>query len=57
MIMNQNLPLLSSLFDKALFVWIKRDPVFNVQSALEARRRRRRKHVDMVLLQDQEYQR
>ena len=39
MIMNQNLPVLSSLFEKALFVWIKRNPVFNVQSALEARRR------------------
>ncbi|MEJ2491638.1 MAG: sulfotransferase [Desulfuromonadales bacterium] len=39
MIMNQNIPDLASQFEKALFVWIKRDPVFNIQSALEARKR------------------
>ena len=39
MIMNQNIPALDSLFDKALFVWIRRDPIFNIQSALEARKR------------------
>lgn len=39
MIMNQNIPSLDGLFGKALFIWIKRDPVFNIQSALEARRR------------------
>jgi hypothetical protein len=37
MIMNQNIPELAEQFDKALFVWIRRDPVFNIQSALEAR--------------------
>lgn len=39
MIMNQNIPALSGRFDNALFVHIHRDPVFNVQSALEARKR------------------
>jgi hypothetical protein len=39
MIMNQNIKALDSLFQKAIFVWIRRDPVFNIQSALEARRR------------------
>ncbi|GGO79549.1 hypothetical protein GCM10011348_14110 [Marinobacterium nitratireducens] len=39
MIMNQNIPDLAEQFDKALFIWIRRDPVFNIQSALEARKR------------------
>lgn len=39
MIMNQNIPELAQLFDKCLFIWIRRDPVFNIQSALEARKR------------------
>lgn len=39
MIMNQNIPELAELFDKALFIWIRRDPIFNIQSALEARKR------------------
>lgn len=39
MIMNQNIPVLDALFDKAIFIWIKRDPVFNIQSALQARQR------------------
>ena len=39
MIMNQNIPALSARFNKALFVHIYRDPVFNIQSALEARKR------------------
>ncbi|WP_027961065.1 sulfotransferase [Halomonas halodenitrificans] len=39
MIMNQNIPELVEQFDKALFIWIRRDPVFNIQSALEARKR------------------
>lgn len=38
MIMNQNLLPLSELFQKAIFVWMKRDPVYNIQSALLARR-------------------
>ncbi len=37
MIMNQNLLPLSELFQKAVFVWMKRDPVYNIQSALLAR--------------------
>lgn len=39
MIMNQNIPELAEQFEKPLFIWIKRDPVFNIQSALEARKR------------------
>src|SRR5699024_4295338 len=39
MIMNQNVPALDALFDKAIFVWIKRHPIFNIQSALQARKR------------------
>lgn len=39
MIMNQNIPELAEQFDKSLFVWIHRDPIFNIQSALEARKR------------------
>lgn len=39
MIMNQNIPELAEQFKKSLFIWIKRDPVFNIQSALEARKR------------------
>lgn len=39
MIMNQNIPELAECFEKSLFIWIHRDPVFNIQSALEARKR------------------
>jgi len=39
MIMNQNIPQLAEQFEKPLFVWIRRDPIFNIQSALEARKR------------------
>ena len=36
---NYNIPFLASTFDNALFVQIKRDPVTNVASVLDARRR------------------
>jgi len=39
MILNQNIPELAEQFDKALFIHICRDPIFNIQSALEARKR------------------
>ncbi|WP_435103949.1 sulfotransferase [Arhodomonas sp. AD133] len=39
MIMNQMIPALSARFENALFVHIHRDPVFNIQSVLEARHR------------------
>jgi hypothetical protein len=39
MILNYNIPFLDSLFKKALFVHIKRDPVANVASILDARKR------------------
>lgn len=39
MILNYNIPFLDAIFEKALFVQIKRDPVTNVASILEARKR------------------
>ncbi len=39
MILNYNIPFLNAIFDKAVFVQIKRDPVANVASILEARER------------------
>lgn len=39
MIMNQNIPELAEQFEKALFIHIHRDPIYNIQSALEARKR------------------
>lgn len=38
MIMNWNIPFLAGLFDKALFINIKRHPFFNIQSILSARK-------------------
>jgi len=39
MILNYNIPFLDALFEKAVFVHIRRDPVANVASILEARAR------------------
>jgi len=39
MLFNYNIPFFDSVFDKVLFVQIKRDPVTNVSSVLDARRR------------------
>lgn len=39
MILNYNIHFLDVLFEKALFVQIRRDPVANVESVLDARRR------------------
>jgi hypothetical protein len=39
MLFNYNIPFLDSIIDKVLFVQIKRDPVTNVASVLEARKR------------------
>lgn len=39
MIMNQSIPALASAFPNSVFINIHRDPVFNIQSALEARKR------------------
>lgn len=39
MLFNYNIPFLDSIFEKVLFVQIKRDPVANVSSVLDARRR------------------
>lgn len=39
MILNQNLSVLSELFDDAIFIWMKRDPLYNIQSVLNARLR------------------
>lgn len=37
LIINWNIPFVSSLFDKVLFLHIKRNPLYNTQSLLEAR--------------------
>lgn len=39
MILNYNIPFLNSIFKKALFIQINRDPVANVASILDARKR------------------
>jgi hypothetical protein len=39
MLFNYNIPFLDSILDKVIFVQIKRDPVTNVASVLEARKR------------------
>lgn len=39
MILNYNIPFLDATFEKAIFIQIKRDPVTNVASILEARKR------------------
>lgn len=39
MLFNYNIPFLDSIFDKVIFVQMKRDPVTNVASVLEARKR------------------
>lgn len=39
MILNYNIPFLNTLFKKAIFIQIKRDPVTNVASILKARQR------------------
>lgn len=39
LIINWNISFVSNLFDKVLFIHIKRDPIFNAQSLLEARKR------------------
>ena len=39
MLFNYNIPFLDSVFDKVLFVQIRRDPVANVASVLDARKR------------------
>jgi len=37
MIINWNIPFVSSILDKALFIYVKRMPFYNIQSLLEAR--------------------
>ena len=39
MILNYNIPFLNAIFEKALFIQLKRDPVTNVASILDARKR------------------
>ena len=37
MIVNWNIPFISSILEKVLFIYIKRNPFYNIQSLLEAR--------------------
>jgi len=39
LILDQNLDLLAEAFAKPVFAWVRRDPVFNIQSVLAARAR------------------
>ena len=39
MILNYNIPFLDAIFEKAVFIQIKRDPIANIASILEARKR------------------
>lgn len=39
MYLNWNIPFLDSIFDKALFVHVKRDPLYVIQSLLESRQK------------------
>ena len=39
MIANQHIEVLREVLDRAVYIWIKREPVFNIQSLLEARMR------------------
>ena len=39
MILNYNIPFLSKIFDKVVFVQIKREPLANIESVLQARER------------------
>ena len=39
MILNYNIPFLDKIFNKAIFIQIKRDPIANVASILDARKR------------------
>ncbi len=39
MLFNYNIPFLDSLFDQALFIQLRRDPIANVASVLDARKR------------------
>jgi hypothetical protein len=38
-IANQHIDILREVFEKSIFVWIRRSPEYNIQSLLEARRR------------------
>ena len=39
MILEQNIPFLDNLFEKVVFLNVKRDPFFNIQSLIESRRK------------------
>ena len=39
MILNYNIPFLNEIFEKCVFVYTKRDPIANIESALKARER------------------
>ena len=39
MLFNYNIPFLDSVLDKVVFVWVRRDPLMNIQSVLGARKR------------------
>lgn len=56
MLFNYNIPFLDSIFEKILFVQIKRDSVTNVASVLEARKRQLGNETDWYSFKIPEYQ-
>lgn len=56
MLFNYNIPFLDSIFEKVIFVQIKRDPVTNVASVLEARKRQLGSESQWYSFQIPEYQ-
>jgi len=56
MLFNYNIPLLDSIFEKVLFVQIKRDPISNVASVLEARKRQLGNQSEWYSFQIPEYE-
>ncbi|WP_304918545.1 sulfotransferase [Methylophaga sp.] len=55
MLFNYNIPFLNSLFEKVIFIQIKRDPVSNVASVLEARKRQLGNEADWYSFEIPEY--
>lgn len=56
MLFNYNIPFLDSILDKVLFVQIKRDPVSNVASVLDARKRQLGRQSQWYSFQIPEYE-
>lgn len=56
-ILQLNIPLLSSMLEKALFIYIRRDPLYNAQSLLESRVKYYGNRQDWYSIKPREYER